>query len=839
MPRALKILGLIVAVLFALTIVLYGVWSWYARQAFPKTSGAIDLPGLEQPVEILRDEYGVPHIYANTDKDLLFAQGYVHAQERFWQMEVQRRTASGRLSEIFGEETVGIDRFIRHFGFNDLGQRSYELLGRDDRELVDAYVAGVNAYLADRSPAKLGLEFALLGLQGIDVEIEPWTAADSYSWGYMLIYLQANQWNVELNRLDQLAAVGEEMWADLLPEYRQDRPVIISGDELSAATASDVSPLVDLGDTASQWLLELSEFNSPGADDGGHLAYLNVGPVGGSNSFAISGALTESGEPLLAGDPHLPINSPNYFLENGLHCNQKNDRCTHQLRGFSLVGVPFVLIGHNDRIAWTLTNAFFDPEDVYVERINPDNPNQYEVDGQWVAMTLRHEQIDVRGREEPEMLLVRTTRNGLVITDNLVDRRLSQGGDSLFALAYRWTALEPVRSLEAVAAVNRAQGWDEFVEALSRFDAGQQNWLYADVEGNIGYIMPGLVPIRAAGDGTLPMPGWDDSYQWTGFIPYDELPRVFNPEKGYIVTANNPQVRADDFPYLIGRYHDRGQRAARITELIESDRDGITLADMQRLQTDNVSLSAQEIIPYLESLNFEDPDMAAARDRLLAWDTNMDRESPNAALYNIFFRHLVEETFHDQLPESAHLSAATHTEDSLYFILQEENNPWWDDVETPGVAERRDAILHRAFELAYEEGVDLLGQNLDAWRWGDIHTITFQSSTLGSTAYSFINNLFNRGPFPVHGGESVPQKTCWSLENPYEATCLPALRMVLDLGNLSASQMIHSLGQSGHPLHRHYDDFIEPWRNFEYHASNWERADIEAGDYDLLTLNPG
>ncbi len=841
MSKTLKVIIIVVLVIVVLGLILWGAWFWFSRQAFPETSGTITVPGLSQPVEIVRDEYGVAHIYAHNAEDLFFAEGYVHAQERFWQMEFRRRLGAGRLSEIFGETTLSTDKYLRHFGFHDLTEESYRALNDETRSIIDAYTAGINAYIGDREPSQLGLEFALLDLQGAEVEIEEWTAVDSMIWTEMMIFDQSDQLRTELKNIDMLASVGWDMYADLHPLYRDDRPVIIPSEELDYLEDVEESVVAEIGADEFQYLLDLRKVLSDAEVVPPLLADMGFFSSGGSNSFAISGENTTTGTPLLANDPHMGVNMPALWYEIGMHCVEKNEDCIYDFRGFSLPGVPGILIGHNDRIAWGLTNAAFDAEDVFIERLNPDDPNQYEVNGEWVDMDIRREEIKVRGLDEPVVFFVRSTRNGVIATDSMVDRTLFSHDDEapeLFALSYAWTALEPVQTLEAVLKVNGAQNWDGFLEALQQFDAGKQNWLYADVDGNIGYIMPGKVPIRAGGDGSLPVPGWNDDYQWTGFIPYEELPRVFNPAQGFIATSNNPQTRAGDYPYLINVSQDRGQRAQRVTDMIQNDPDGLSIEDMTAIQTDNKSLSALEIIPYLENLSFEDSLVSDARDRLLQWDAQMVMDSPEAALYSTFWVHLLAGIFHDQLPPDLYPSGNHITSDSVYFLLQEPDNVWWDDITTPDHVEDRDGILGKAFEEAYVEGVELFGDDLSEWRWGDLHTITFRNATLGQSGIGVIEDIFNRGPYATNGSESVIQKTCWSANEPYEVGCIPALRQVIDLGDLSNSIMIHSVGQSGHPMHRYYDHFIDPWRNFEYHPSNWERGEAESGSSETLILEP-
>jgi penicillin amidase len=835
MSKSIKILGICAGFILLIALMLTAGWLLMSRQALPKTRGSVEVAGLNQPVEIIRDEYGVAHIYAETGHDLFFAQGYVHAQERFWQMEFQRRLAAGRLSEIFGESTLSTDRFLRHFGFHDLAQQAYDISDQESRSTADAYAAGVNAYIQDRSPSKLGLEFALLGLQGVKFEIEEWTPADSLGWSEMLIFDQArgNLFS-ELDTVELMSAVGSDMTQDLRPLYRQDRPVVIEAQEQVDLTLTEGSAFVGLGEAEMAYLHGLNfRTGLPPA-----LADLGTGANPGSNSFVVSGDLTENGTALLANDTHMSINIPSIWYEVGLHCIEKSPDCPYDLRGFSLSGIPGIVIGHNDRIAWGLTNAAFDAEDMFVEHINPEDPNQYEVNGKWVDMDIRREEIAVKGWEKPDLLFVRSTRNGIIATDELVSHDSYTDGDELFALSQAWTALEPVRTYQAVFMVNQAQNWDEFQKALRFFDAGKQSWIYADVEGNIGFIMPGKVPIRAGGDGTTPVPGWNDDYIWTGFIPYEEAPRAYNPEKGFINSSNNPQLRAEDYPYLLAVYHDRGQRAQRILNMIQDRAGSISFDDMMAIQTDNKSISAEEIIAFLKGLLFEDEAMSNARNRLLNWDAQMHMDSAESALFNMFWRHLIAETYHDQLPENQYPYGDHPTADSVYIILQEPDNPWWDDIRTAEVVEDRDQILVRAFELAYPEGMETFGEDFNTWRWGDLHTIAFDHATLGQSGISLIENLFNRGPFATSGSESVPQKTCWDANNPYQVTCIPSLRQIIDLGDLSNSVMIHSVGQSGHPVNDHYDDFIDPWRLLEYHPTNWQRASLESSTSDRLVLEP-
>ena len=841
MSRTKLLVARFVAFVFILALLMAGAWFMITRRSFPETNGRIIVPGLQERVDILRDKYGVAHIYASTPEDLFFAEGYVHAQERFWQMEFQRRVAAGRLSEIFGETTLSTDVYLRHFGFQELSEQSYLLLDAKTKKIVDAYAAGINAYISSRKPAQLGLEFALLGIQGVDIQIETWTPVDSLSWAEMMIFDQSDQLSTELTNINLLRTVGQTMYQDFHTPYRDDRPTIIASADLKVREPMRTMRSVGYTQSELQYLQEVYARIGENGSLPAYLADLGFQSQGGSNSFVISGQRTMSGKPLLANDPHMSINMPSLWYEVAMHCTQKTDACPYEMRGFSLPGEPGILIGHNDRIAWGLTNASFDAEDVFIERINPQNINQYEVNGQWVDMQIRREEIKVRGWEQPKVIYVRSTRNCVVATDSMIDQKpfsFSKNQPELYALTYAWTALQPVQSVRAELLVNKAQNWDEFVNALRFFEAGKQNWVFADVDGNIGYIMPGKVPIRAGGDGTLPVPGWNDQYRWTGFIPFDELPRVYNPQQGFIVTANNPQLRTKDYPYLISANTDRGQRAQRITDMIMNDLDKFTIQDMIAIQTDNQDVSALEIIPYLADIKFDEENLLSARYRLLKCDGQMLINSPEAVLFSEFWVRLISDTFNDQLPPDLYPRGDHETSDVVYNLLKNTQNGWWDDVSTPDRREDRDFILQKAFEEAYQEGMKRYGEDFNKWRWGNLHTITFRNATLGKSGIRLIENIFNRGPFPTNGSETVIQKTCWNVNVSFEVSCIPALRQIVDLANLENSLMIHSVGQSGHPANKFYDNFIEMWRTFQYHPSNWERASAEADPFDLLILEP-
>ncbi|OHD74521.1 MAG: hypothetical protein A2V99_08525 [Spirochaetes bacterium RBG_16_67_19] len=832
----------------------FGAWLWLTRQPYPQTRGRIRLQGLTAQVEVLRDRYGVPHIYARSAEDLFFAQGFVHAQDRFWQMEFWRRISSGRLSELFGKSTLETDKFLRTLGLYRVAQREVELLSPDTRRYLEAYAAGVNAYALKRRPARLGLEFALLALQGVKVRIQPWTPVDSIAWGKMMAYDLGGNHETERLHLEVLRSAGLRGWASFFAPYRPDMPITVSDEELRGLLGAALGL-------------------------GGAAPATGTGLVVGSNNWVVSGRRTASGKPLLANDMHLGIQMPSIWYEIALHgvaedgTVRRTAACPFQVRGLSFPGAPGVIAGHNDRIAWGHTNLGGDVQDFYVERLNPDNPDQYEVNGRWVDMEVRVEVIKVRKAVEPVRLRVRTTRHGPVLSDRALWSELGgytvapgrefPDGVGLTAVALRWTALEPGRLFEAVLRLDQASDFREFREALRYWDVPAQNIVYADVDGNIGYQVPGLQPIRARGHGLAPAPGWTDQYEWTGYIPYEKLPYLFNPEVGYIVTAN-ARIAGPSYPYFLGSEYSFGERARRIRELIEADWDGITIQDLQGIHADVYDQYAAELVPYLQRLDLatgRKPDaeeesakergkreqkeareleaMNAARERLLAWNFQMRRESPEAALFGFFWMALVEETFQDQYPEKRWPPEGSgRLQNSFYYLLHDPRNPWWDDLGTPEQQEERDLILARAFFKGYRAAAKELGDKFQKWQWGKVHTAVFRNQSLGTSGIKPLEAIFNRGPIPCPGGNTTVDVTAWDMKKPFKVKHIVSQRSIIDLGNLDGSLMMHTTGQSGHPTHRHYDDFIKPWRDVRYHPTLWDRASVRGASRERLRLQP-
>ena len=799
-------------VIFVLILGLLGFGSGVVlvRRHWPKVEGTIQIEGLKGEVTVIRDSWGIPHIYASNVHDLFLAQGYVQAQDRFWQMEFSRRIGSGRLAEILGKPAIESDKFIRTVGWHRAAAQDLEGLDAESLAVLKSYSDGINAYTTGNS-GRLGLEFTLLGLIGTRFEPEPWTPYHTVTWAKVMAWDLGGNMNNELLRARIATHVGERSLDILVPGFPDEHPVIV---EYQAGGAT----LDAIPEVAYQSFL------------------FGEGEGIGSNSWVIAGSRTDTGMALLANDPHLGIQMPAIWYEMGLHCEPLTAVCPYDVAGASFPGVPGVIIGHNGSIAWGVTNLGPDVQDLYIERVNPQNPNQYEYQGDWLDMEIVQEIVHIAGQDDPEVVNVRITRNGPIIND-VVGGAQDDWTFGWQPLSLSWTALEggEMTLVRSVLLINQAQNWDEFRYALSLWDVPSQNFVYADVEGNIGYQSPGRIPIRSKGDGSIPVPGWTGEYEWVGYIPFDELPRAYNPPEGYIVTANNAVV-GSDYPYFLSRDWDYGYRAQRIVDMIEA-RTSISIEDIQAMHGDSKPLWAQDVLPYITALSSDHPRIAEAITLLQSWDGRSLRDSAAAALFESFRIQVVRLMFEDELGDLLYTRAAHALSQALVNELFDPNSVWFNNINTAEV-EGRDDILLQALQSAVEELSAELGNDMSKWQWGSLHTATFTNAALGQSGIGPIESIFNRGPVAVDGTIATVYNTSYSMASPYTVRTVPSYRQIVDLGDLSNSLAIHTTGQSGHPFHRHYDDMIDPWRNIEYHPFLFERVNVEADAQNILTLKP-
>lgn len=854
-------LGWVAGVLALLLLVGSGMAVWTVRRSFPQTEGTLTLDVLDDPVEVYRDEWGIPHLYGASMADLARAQGFVHAQDRFWEMDVRRHTTAGRLSELFGAEQVDTDAFIRTLGWRRVAEQEFALVSEATRRWLDAYAAGVNAYLDQHDhTSDLSLEYAVLGLRNPGYEPEPWQPADSLAWLKALAWDLRSNMRAEIERGLLTAAIPPDRVSDLYPTYPYERHgTIVDGGEV----ADGAWRPHNVADAASAALAEPAASRpAPGLTAARpHLAALRsaldalppmvgkAGPGIGSNSWVIGGQHTATGMPLLANDPHLGPALPSIWYAMGLHCIEQADDCALDVTGYTFSGVPGVIIGANDRVAWGFTNLGPDVTDLYLERLDGD---RYLVDGEWRPLDVRTETIRVAGGEDTEVT-VRSTRHGPLLSDvsgqlrDLLDGTdlptvgTDLGTDDLgtddHGVALQWTALEPSRTADGILALNTARTFDDFREGAELFGVPAQNLVYADVDGHIGYQAPGRIPIRAEGhSGLYPVPGWTTATDWRGYIPFEELPWELDPADGVIVTANQAVVGPDYTHYLTEDWA-YGYRADRIRDQLDQV-DRATLDDLLQLQLDTRNGNADTLVPALLELPEDSPAVATAQSVLQNWDRHQDADSSGGALFEAVWRHLLRRTFHDELPADARPGGGSRWFEVVRQLVDEPDSAWWDNQDTAQV-ETRDEVLTAAVRDAVDELSERLGDDPAEWRWGALHTLALTHQTLGTSGIGPIERLFNRGPLETSGGKSIVNATGWTAPEGYEVDWVPSMRMVVDLGDLDRSRWIHLTGQSGHAYHEHYVDMAPLWRDGATTPMLLRRPSVEEAARHRLLLAPG
>lgn len=855
----------ILAGIVVLALIAVGFVAFTAQRSFPQLSGEAKVPGLDAEVTVQRDVLGIPTITADSSHDLFFAQGYVHAQDRFWEMDFRRHVTSGRVSELFGESQLATDKFLRTLGWHATAEREVEALDATERAYYDAYADGVNAYLADHQGADASFEYAVLGLQNPGYEIEPWTPADSVAW------LKAMAWDLRSNIESEteravIAPTATEAQIDeLYPGYPFDRnPIIVP--KISAVPAVGTAPdLPAEGAAEAEGEGEGEGGDAAGAQDAptaaiewtevqGVIAAVGelVGDAGegiGSNSWVVSGSVTDTGMPLLANDPHLGASLPSVWHQIQLKCATVTEECPFDVAGFGFSGLPGVVIGHNARIAWGFTNLTTDVTDLYLEKIEGDS---YWYDGALVPLETRTETFKVAGGDDVD-LEVRSTVNGPIVsglTDDFTaiadDPYTGTDGTVVAptgapagedAVSLRWTALQPGTTASAIFALNTANDFDDFRGAAALFDVPAQNLIYADVDGNIGYQTPGKLPIRGAGDGSMPQPGWDSTYAWQGYIPFEELPVSYNPTEGYIVTANNAIV-GQDYAHFLTTDWDYGWRAARIDELIQRAiaKGPVSADDLNAIQADDYSFIGMRLTAAYADITTGDDDTDAALELLQQWDAQNSADSAAAAYANVLWDTLVENVFVDGRAEPAPLSGQGRLFLVMDSLLDDDASPWWTNEEL-GVSGMTDMLKRSAID-AYEHLVDEQGDNPSRWNWGGLHALPLVSDTFGSSGIAPIEWLFNRGPFPVGGGSSVVNATGWDLGSSFATVTVPSMRMIVDLSDFDASRWNQLTGQSGHAFHTNYIDQVASWQEAELTPWAFSPEAVTAATTDTLVLKP-
>lgn len=809
---------IVVVIGFVLFGVLFGyLYWWRIARAQPRHNGALTMAGLDAPVEVLRDKHGVPHIYATNKGDLFRAQGFVHAQDRMWQMEQNRRIASGTLAELFGEAALDADRFSRVVGFRRAAQRELEALDEATSAALDWYAEGVNAYIASR-PGRLAPELNLLGATPA-----PWTPLDSLAYLKLVAWGQSTNWESELVRLRLLLQSEPYRAAELEPNAPQGTPAILEADGVAAERLLQASGLLlNFMEPLKQWV---------GGLQGGQ----------GSNAWVVAPRRSLTRKPVLANDPHMPAQIPGVWYEVHLTCPE------FEVAGASFTGAPGVVIGHNEYLAWGLANGLADQQDLYLERANPQQPGHFAWDNGWEAAHVLEERINVRRTAKPHVEQVVVTRHGPLLTGLLAPADMLPPLPVLPPLAVRWVGSEAGGFLRSVLQLNCASTTDEAIEALRHWSAPSQSVVLADVRGTITYQFAGQIPDRSQNPGLVPAPGWTGDHEWQGYLPFGELPHFTDPESGRIVAANN-RPAGDDFPHFLGLEFDPGYRAQRIDELL-AERERYSLRDMEEIQLDVSSKYAAELVRWLTLLNSEDPWEKVSIQALRKWNLRMEPESEAALIFHYVLVDLLWMVFGDKLgaardgylgtsvsplfPFSSHTDKAQQR--LLELINNEEQSVWYTEAATQR-RRTRDELLQEALTHAVHQIRELLGDSTLKWQWGRSHQVMY-AHPLGSAR--LLRGLFNRGPFPVGGDNSTPLQSRDTPQIPLGMVqVIPTYRQIIEVGAWDRMASITATGQSGHPISNNYDDQVVMWREGVYHVMPWQRAAVEKIVVNKLLIEP-
>ncbi len=769
-PRWPRRLALAAATVLLVCAALVGGCYVYLRTSLPQVAGTIVAPGLRHRVTIARDADGVPLITAADDDDAAFGLGFAQAQDRLFQMDLMRRLGAGRLAEIFGPRAVPVDKEMRILGLYRLAEAEFAHLSAPVRRGLNAYAAGVNAFLAMRSGA-LPPEFLLLRYAP-----GKWRPADTLVWGKLMDLELAGNYRGELERARLARVLSPAELAFLYSQYPTDAPTTL-------AALMPIYRRLPL-DRLCAALPPLSV----------------VGPIYESNNWVVNGAHSTSGKPLLANDPHLAFSAP------GLWYLARLETPAGEIAGGTVAGTPFVVIGHNDDIAWGMTTTGSDVEDLFIEKADPADPRRYLTPDGSAAFHTRRELIKVRGAA-PVTITVRATRHGPVLSDTLPAGDVKRG----YVLALAAPFLQPDdTTADAIWGIDRAADWTQFRDALRAFVGPQQNIVYADRRGTIGFIAPARVPLRKEGDGWLPVPGWTGQYDWQGYIPFAQLPQATNPASGHLVSANN-KIVPDSYAFFLSHDWDLPNRFLRITALLQRTPRQSPAASL-RIQADTLSLAAKRLVPLMTRIAPADEGARQAIARLRRWDFRMDRRAVAPLLFTAWLRAFARAVFFGHIGPAA--AGYWSLRPRIVAAVLQDHPEWCG----PPAAHTKgcDALLLSALRRALAALRRRYGPNMATWRWGRAHIALFRNPVFGRIAIlrDWIDPRISTG-----GGSDTVDRgstTIWDDAHPYRQTFGAGLRIITDLASPRDSRMIAAPGQSGNPLSPHFSDLVRRWRDFVY-----------------------
>lgn len=779
-------------------------WTFY--KPLPDYEAILELEGLQSEVTIHWDEFGVPHIFGESDQDLYYSMGYVHAQDRLWQMTISQMAAEGRFAEFFGPDLVDFDKYQRTLGFWKIAE---EILSTDitqsELERLQAYADGVNAFVNENSN-RLPVQFALSGMEPIE-----WTPQHSVAivrlmgWELNLSWWSEVTYNYLKNKLTP------EQFNEILLTWDDDFPTSLDDNESIGLSTAALLPMLEM-EYKKRELLQI---------EGSHV---------GSNAWVVDGSRTSTGYPILAGDPHLGLDMPGKWYEVHLNRNGQN------VSGVTIAGLPGIVLGQNDHMAWSFTNIMADDTDFFLEIVDPEDRGRYVIDSANVGLVAFQPFEKVR-----ELIKVkdsdavfheyRVTKNGPVITDmypnlDLIDNQV---------ISMKWMGHEVSNELRTMYEINWATNFQEFKDALEHFDVPGQNFMYGDLEGNIAMYSTARLPVRTGNKVTLRR-GWVPEDDWQGYIPREEMPHVVNPAKGWIANANN-KLTTENYPHYIASFWEPSSRIERIVSTLSTD-SSVTIDDMISLQNDSYSSFAATLTPIILDIinNQQEYDFSLPVSYLENWDFKYSNSSTAASIFDVFFTKLTENTLKDEFGDAAYQNFVVHELIPVRTMaeLLQDSSSLFDNINTESVESRNQMVL-TSMQDAILFLSDSLGTEPFEWRWEQLHTITFKPPLFSLAAEDpnspaalsmIVDNVLSKGPYSVEGHGMSVNNGQYSWEKPFEMTLGASVRRIIDFSDLSATRSVLPTGQSGNPISEHYGDQSSMWLNRQYRVFH-QSSDIE------------
>ena len=801
MKKTKVILG--VSISLAVLIVAIVIAAFYMMNKYvPDYNDKIQVTGISNEVKVYRDSAAVVYIVAEKELDAAFALGFVHAQERMFQMDMLRRAGEGRLSEIIGTRTLFYDKMFRTLGLYKTCQKHYNQMSDVTKKNLEAYSKGVNAYLKE-AEGRVSVEFDVLGY-------DPylWKPEHSLLISKLMAWALNIGWWSDISYAHLLQKLDPELIKQIIPDYEENAPLIIPTDYKKEKLMS----------------MDFLKLNREARD------FFNfTGTHIGSNNWVVNSKKSLSGKPLIANDPHLALQSPATWVVAVIKSDNWN------VSGFTMPGAPGVVIGKNDNISWVLTNVMADDCDLYIEEFNDDN-TKYKLDGRWKDLVIEKDTISVKDSSDV-IFGIKKTHRGPVISDIHPYYDHYENDYQTANISMRWTAYEFSDEIYGLIKVNKASNWQEFKEGVKDFTAPGQNFVYADNEDNIGYICAARLPIRVNVSPTIVYDGRTSIYDWKGFVPYEEMPMMLNPKENYIASANNKTIK--NYKYHISNTWEPPSRIKRIIELLE-EKEKLGTDDYKQIQNDFFSHYAKFVTPYIlnafSNYEIKDENLKLAIELLSKWDYVYQKDGQPPAIFAVFYQELLSNIFEDEMGEELfkeYILLANVPYRMVKQLLANSRSIWFDDVTTEK-QELRDEIIRRSMGDALNYLEKELGTNVAEWQWGRLHNVTFKHPFSGVS--SLLDRVVNTGPFPIGGDGTTVFNTEYSFTAPYSNELGPSMRFIYDFDSPDVFEFILTTGQSGHIASDHYNDMTDKWINGEYIKVNTDRKNILSSDMELLLL---